>query len=110
MTTYGQTPLRDDRCVELHAFLKERRRGIEPATRVLGLHQRLASRCGRRVTQEELAEAIGVSRAWYVLLEGGAAIRVSTPLLDRLASALMLPPHERSELFRLAIPELRMMR
>jgi DNA-binding XRE family transcriptional regulator len=97
----------DGRCSELRAFLKQRRSGIQPTVRVLGSHQRHSSRCGRRVTQEELAEAIGVSRTWYALLECGAAIRPSARLLDRLASSLMLSPHERNRLFCLAVPEFR---
>lgn len=59
----------------------------------------------KTVTQEELAEAIGVSRVW---LESSATIRSSTALLDRLSRTLTLTPEERAELFRLAIPELRL--
>jgi transcriptional regulator with XRE-family HTH domain len=58
------------------------------------------------VTQEEIAEAVGVSRNWYRRLESGASVRASTKLLDRLAHALALTPDERMTLFTLAIPEL----
>jgi transcriptional regulator with XRE-family HTH domain len=59
------------------------------------------------VTQDELAEAIGVTREWYALLECGAAkTRASTSLLERLADALMVTPDERARLFHLAVPEL----
>jgi DNA-binding XRE family transcriptional regulator len=91
---------------ELRAFLKELRQRIRPDACELGAHVRLPSRRGKPVTQEELAEAIGVSRAWYAMLESGATVRVSTRLLDRLSRALMLTIHERAVLFCLAIPEL----
>jgi transcriptional regulator with XRE-family HTH domain len=62
---------------------------------------------GKAVTQAELAEAIGVSREWYALLECGAArTRASTGLLGRLADALMVTPDERGRLFHLTVPEL----
>lgn len=59
------------------------------------------------MTQEELAEAIGVSRVWYGMLESSASIRASTKLLDRLSRTLMVTPEERAELFQSALPELR---
>jgi transcriptional regulator with XRE-family HTH domain len=58
------------------------------------------------VTQEELAEAIGVSREWYGMLESAATTRTSTGLLLRLADALMVTPPQRAKLFALAVPEL----
>ena len=54
------------------------------------------------MTQEELAEAVGVSREWYSVLESGASTRTSTALLGRLAEALMVTPEERTRLYRLA--------
>jgi transcriptional regulator with XRE-family HTH domain len=58
------------------------------------------------VTQEELAEAIGVGREWYVQLECETGkTRASTGLLRRLADALMVTPEERVRLFQLAIPD-----
>lgn len=59
------------------------------------------------MTQEELAEAIGVSRVWYSMLENGSAVRTSRRMLEALAGALMLDASERATLFSLAIPELR---
>lgn len=90
----------------LHALLREFRRRIDPGAARLGIYARLASRRGRPVTQEELAEAIDVSRVWYAKLETGASIRTSTALIDRLANTLMLTPEERSALFQVAFPEL----
>jgi transcriptional regulator with XRE-family HTH domain len=73
----------------------------------LGWYHRTARRIGKSVSQEELAEAVGISRTWYVQLEGGARTRPSTKLLDRLADVLMLDEAGRGTLFRLGIPGLR---
>jgi len=87
-------------------FLKEQRRRIPREALSLGDHERLPIRRGKLVTQEELAEAIGVSRGWYAMLESGAALNTSPRLLARLADALALPDESRKILFSLAIPEL----
>jgi transcriptional regulator with XRE-family HTH domain len=91
---------------ELALFLKFLRRRVDPDVRHLGPHARLPSRLGKRVTQEELAEAIGVSREWYGMLESAATTRTSTGLLQRLADALMVTTQQRAKLFQLAVPEL----
>ncbi len=96
----------NERRVELRSFLKELRQRIRPEAHALGGQARLPSRRGKPVTQEEVAEAVGVSRVWYGMLESGATIRASAQLLDRLAEALMLTSQERAILFCLAIPEL----
>jgi transcriptional regulator with XRE-family HTH domain len=70
------------------------------------LRRRLASHMGRRISQEEIAAAAGVSRGWYVSLESGKPIRCSVSFLARVAAALNATPPERATLFRLAIPEL----
>jgi transcriptional regulator with XRE-family HTH domain len=90
----------------LKVFLRGSRQRIDPQIRCLGDYERLPVRRGRPVTQEEMAEAVGVSRVWYALLESGSTIRTSTKLLDRLAIVLMLDPSERARLFCLAVPEL----
>jgi len=90
------------------SFLKQRRTSLDPDARALGSHRRLATRYGKRVTQEEVAEAVGVSRVWYATLESGAAVPTSPRLLDGLAGALMLNQSERTTLFRLALPELKL--
>jgi DNA-binding XRE family transcriptional regulator len=89
----------------LHEFLKELRTRISPQAKVLGPFSRLPSRRGRIVSQKELAECIGVSRAWYATLESNGGVRPSPALLDRLAAALMLTQDERKSLFNLAFPE-----
>jgi len=96
------TARRDD----IRSFLKALRQRLDPDTKLLGDHERLSSRRGRRVSQEEIAEAAGISRCWYALLEAGAPVNPSVPLLDRLAGALNATPHERAMLFSLGIPEL----
>jgi len=92
---------------QLQFFLREHRQRIDPQIRRLGDFGRLPMRWGRPVTQEEMAEAIGVSRVWYAMLENGAKVRTSTRVLDRLATVLMLDAAERARLFHLVVPELR---
>jgi transcriptional regulator with XRE-family HTH domain len=87
-------------------FLKEHRRLIFRDATSLGSYPRLPVRHGKGVTQEEIAEAIGVSRVWYAMLESGAALHTSPRLLARLADALALPDESREALFRLGLPEL----
>src|SRR5258708_36399787 len=94
----------------LASFLKARRRNIPPNSVTLGSWERLPGRCGRRVTQEEIAEAVGISRNWYRCLENGDAPRASPKLLDRIANAFQCTPEERTMLFALAIPEIAHMR
>jgi transcriptional regulator with XRE-family HTH domain len=93
---------RDDR----REFLLTLRRRIDPATARLGRYERLNSRRGRSVTQEEVAEAIGVSRGWYARLESGKPMQPSISMLHRIAEALKATPRERALLFHLAIPAL----
>jgi DNA-binding XRE family transcriptional regulator len=95
---------------EFADFLKAQRRCIPPESATLGSWQRLPVRRGRRVTQEEIAEALGVSRNWYRRLESGEAIRPSTRLLDRLAGVFGFTPEQRMQLFILGIPEMAYMR
>jgi DNA-binding XRE family transcriptional regulator len=94
---------------EFASFLKTRRQSIPPDTIRLGAWVRLPVRCGRRVTQEELAEAVGISRSWYRQLESGDAQRASAKLLDRIAKAFQFTPEDRTKLFLLGIPELAQM-
>jgi transcriptional regulator with XRE-family HTH domain len=79
---------------------------MDPTTPTLGEHERLRSRRGRAVSQEELAEAVGVSRGWYSMLERGEPIQPSIALLSRVARALNATRDEQLALFQLGIPEL----
>jgi len=90
----------------LKSLLKQFRVRIDPNEKVLGSRARLPWRYGKPVTQEELAECLGVSRCWYGMLESERPVRVSIVLLDRLARILMLSAAERALLFALALPEL----
>lgn len=90
---------------EMRSLLKGLRRRVDPETLRLGKHERLGTRRGRTISQEELAEALGVSRGWYASLERGT-IRPSLSLLKRLTVALNASREERITLLQLAIPEL----
>lgn len=79
----------------LGTFLRQKRSRIDPSAQLLGTAKRAASRHGKPVSQEELAEAVGVSRVWYAMLENGTALRTSRRMLGALAGALMLDPSER---------------
>jgi transcriptional regulator with XRE-family HTH domain len=61
---------------------------IDPKEKALGPQERTPARRGKPVTQEELAEYIGVSRCWYGMLESEKPSRVSIFLLDRHTYAL----------------------
>jgi len=75
---------------DVRALLKALRARVDPRSKTLGTHERVWSRHGRPVSQEE----------------NGAPIRPSVALLDRIAAALGATPEERVMIFRLAIPEL----
>jgi transcriptional regulator with XRE-family HTH domain len=87
------------------SFLRKRRLAISPSVVRLGSYERLRSRVGRPVTQEEVSEAVGVSRTWYALLEAGAA-RASAALAGRLADAFALDVPDRLGLLRMALPDI----
>ncbi len=97
------TPL--DQNYQLPVLLRQLRIRLDGTTPALGDFKRLRSRCGKPVSQEELAEAIGVSRGWYASLELGTR-RPSIALLARLATALNASYEERARLFAVAIPSL----
>ncbi len=88
-----------NRRAELADFLRSRRERLTPEQ--VGL-----SAAGRRRTpglrREEVAMLAETSATWYAWLEQRRDIKVSAPLLDRLAHALQLTPDERRHLFALA--------
>jgi transcriptional regulator with XRE-family HTH domain len=96
----------DERLCRLSTLLREARNRIPPDTASLGNVLRLPSRVGKRVSQEEIAEAIGVSRVWYALLENGRLHRPSVVLLERTCNALMLDERQRVDVFQLGVPEI----
>jgi DNA-binding XRE family transcriptional regulator len=91
--------------VQFGVYLRMLRQRIPPQTSILGTKRRLPARCGRPVTQEELAELAGVSRNWYRRLECGEGFP-SMRLVNRLAQAFVLSVEERMTLFALALNEM----
>ena len=89
----------DVRRGELADFLRRRREAITPAQVGLPLGGRRRTPGLRR---EEVAQVAGVGVTWYTWLEQARDIRVSENVLDALARALLLDPHERAHLFTLA--------
>jgi transcriptional regulator with XRE-family HTH domain len=90
---------------QLSAFLLQKRQRVELHAKYVGPYERRHNRIGRPFTQEEIAEALDVSRQWYAALEMGSSVRPSTALLDRIATLFVLNDDERLTLFRLAIRE-----
>jgi transcriptional regulator with XRE-family HTH domain len=85
-------------------FLKTHRQRLARESVELGPFPRHPLRVGKPVTQEEMAEALEVSRQWYAMLEADTA-RASPALVSRIGAVLSLNADERHELFGLAIPE-----
>jgi transcriptional regulator with XRE-family HTH domain len=95
----------DDEREGLGLLLKRYRMRIAPTGASLGGYLRVPIRIGKAVTQEEVAEAVGISRQYYATIENDGAARISGTVLRRLADALMMDDAERATLFRLALPE-----
>ena len=96
----------DERLQRFSESLREYRLAIPVETKALGDFARLPSRVGKIVSQEELAEAVGVSRCWYGMLEVGRPVRPSIALIERICDALMLDESKRVQLVDLAFPAL----
>jgi transcriptional regulator with XRE-family HTH domain len=91
----------------LGEFIKSCRLRVDRGSLSLGMCPRLPSRVGKAATQEEVAEAAGISRVWYAMIEGNRHVSVSARVLQRIAEVLMLDAIERDALLRLALPEVR---
>ncbi|MFC3746521.1 helix-turn-helix transcriptional regulator [Paenibacillus sp. GCM10012306] len=84
----------------LSDFLKARRAAISPSS--VGLPEGTRRRTpGLR--REEVAQLAGVSSTWYTWLEQGRDIKVSSSVLDCIATALQMTKDERKYLFALAL-------
>lgn len=94
------------RAEALHRFVRDRRLRLAPDSLFLAKQPRLPNRVGKPVTQEELAEHLGITRGWYSRFEAGAPAVFSIALLDRLGDMLTLSAPERAELVNLAMPQL----
>lgn len=103
---HDDLPNDDERLRSFSEFLRRCRLGIPVESKALGNFVRLPNRIGKPVSQEEFAEAIGVSRCWYGLLEAGRPVRPSIALLKRICDALMLDEPQRLQLFDLGFPAL----
>ncbi|WCN37662.1 helix-turn-helix transcriptional regulator [Aneurinibacillus uraniidurans] len=84
----------------LSAFLKSKRANINPQSVGLPMGSRRRTPGLRR---EEVAQIAGVSTTWYTWLEQGRDIKVSSSVLESIATALQLNNDERKYLFDLAI-------
>ena len=82
---------------------RHHRKRIPASATALGSYRRLPVRIGKPVTQEELAEALGITRTWYALLESSLSPRASLRLLLRTAGVFMLGRRECAQLFALAL-------
>ncbi|RKS79344.1 transcriptional regulator [Actinomadura pelletieri DSM 43383] len=87
---------------ELGEFLRTRRARLRPED--VGVTSYGTRRRVPGLRREELAQAAGVSVAYYIRLEQGTADGVSTEVLDAIARALRLDGDERAHLHRLAHP------
>jgi transcriptional regulator with XRE-family HTH domain len=103
----GEVEVRADqeRRRALSAFLLQKRQRVDQQAKTVGPYLRRENRVGRPFTQEEVAEALEVSRQWYAALEMGSSVRPSPTLVDRIATLFVLRDEERITLFRLAIRE-----
>src|SRR5580700_3276530 len=98
-TPIGRGQMAAGRRQELAAFLRSRRERILPEQ--VGLPPALRRRTpGLR--REEVATLAGVGVTWYTWLEQGRDINASPQVLDAVSRTLLLDPHEREHLFRLA--------
>ncbi len=91
------------RLVELGRFLKSRREMQPPAD--FG-HNPSSRRRTPGLRREEVAEAAGISVAWYIRLEQGRDVRASLPTLDRIGKALRLDAAGQAYFLELARPDL----
>jgi hypothetical protein len=99
MATIGRGQAAAGRRQELAAFLRSRRERIAPEQVGMPPASRRRTPGLRR---EEVATLAGVGVTWYTWLEQGRDINASPQVLDAVARTLLLDPHERDHLFRLA--------
>lgn len=92
-----------DRRAALSQFLRSRRAALQPGD--LGLPGFGGRRRVPGLRREEVAQAAGVSTAYYTRLEQGNSDNVSTTVLDSIARALRLTDAQHSYLTQLAKPK-----
>ncbi len=87
------------RLTELKHFLRARRAALTPEDVGLPPGQRRRTPGLRR---DEVAQLAGIGTTWYTFLEQGRDVRVSSRVLERLATVFSLNGAERRYLFELA--------
>ena len=87
------------RRMELAGFLRARRASLTPSQ--VGLPN-TARRRVKGLRREEVAEAAGISVAWYTWIEQARDLHISEVTLESLSTALHLSNPERTHLYRLA--------
>jgi transcriptional regulator with XRE-family HTH domain len=87
---------------EITPFLKARRAALDPAE--LGLPAGVARRRVSGLRREEVAQLAGVSVDYYTRIEQGRAPAISDAVLDAIARALRLTPHEHTFLRNITAP------
>ena len=90
----------DSRRRELADLLRARRGSLSPEQIGLPLTRRRRVRGLRR---EEVAEAAGISTAWYTYSEHARDLNLSPATLGRIGLVLLLNREERDHLFQLAV-------
>lgn len=91
---YPGTPTTTKR-QELADFVRTRREALTPS-------QATGRRRVKGLRREEVAEAAGISVAWYTWIEQAREVNLSVETLERLSRALQLQAQERSHLYELA--------
>jgi len=96
-----KTPIddREDKALELGAFLRNRRESLDPTRLGMPRYGRIRTPGLRR---EEVAQLADIGITWYTKLEQGRPIRVSPRVLLAVASALQCTDTETRYLFTLA--------
>ena len=82
----------------LSAFLKDRRRRLDPVALGFGGRRRTSG-----LRREEVAQRANISTTWYTWLEQGRGGAPSARVLDSLAEALLLTEAEREHLYLIGI-------
>lgn len=87
---------------EITPFLKARRAALDPAE--LGLPNGVTRRRVHGLRREEVAQLAGISVDYYTRIEQGRAPAISDQIVDAIARALRLTPHEHTFLRNITAP------
>jgi transcriptional regulator with XRE-family HTH domain len=92
-------PKGESRRRELASFLRSRREALPPEA--IGIPRTVRRRV-RGLRREEVAEAAGISAAWYTWIEQARDLNLSGTTLDAISHALRLNAQEHAHLYQLA--------